>query len=89
MTPKKGKITNAHSRSPYRDKDQRKVNKASGRQAVSDFVPYTIRSSMLIHDQNRDFQVIIKLPNIEFSIPSKNFSFIKLLTRPEIGEYLE
>ncbi|TNV85014.1 hypothetical protein FGO68_gene6776 [Halteria grandinella] len=91
LTPKKSKIyQDSHSRSPYREKDVRKVQQAgkSGK-CQSDAFPETIRSSMLLHEQNRDFQVIMKFPCIEFSIHSKNFSFLKLLTRAEIQDYLD
>lgn len=44
---------------------------------------------MLIHHTKKDFQVLIKLPSIEYSILAKNFTFLKTLTRSEIREYLD
>lgn len=36
-----------------------------------------------------DLQIIIKPPSLEFSIPSKNFLFIKTLTREENEEFVQ
>ena len=56
---------------------------------LDDTVPDMIRSSMLIHHAKKDFQVLIKMPCIEYSILAKNFTFLKTLTRSEIREYLD
>ena len=44
---------------------------------------------MLIHQAKKDFQVLIKMPSIEYSILARNFTFLKTLTRSEIREYLD
>ena len=36
---------------------------------------------------NKDYKVIVTLPRIEYSIPSENFTFIKVLSLPEATEY--
>lgn len=44
---------------------------------------------MLIHEEDRDFQVLIKMPSIEYTIMAKNFTFLKTLTKTELEEYLD
>ena len=52
-------------------------------------MPEMIRTSMLINETKKDFQVIIRFPSIEYSIIAKNFTFLKTLTRSEVREYLD
>ena len=44
-------------------------------------LPDVIRSGIYRADQEKDFRVIIKTPQVEFSVLSKNFTFNKVLTR--------
>ncbi len=92
LTPKKTRNASNNTRqSPFKDKEIRKVEDLTNenKETASDLFPDTIRSSVLLHESNRDFSVIIKLPCIEYSILSKNFTFLKYLTRLELTEYLE
>jgi hypothetical protein len=56
---------------------------------LSDTLPDIIRTSMFNHDKNKEFSVLIKMPCIEYSILSKNFTFLKTLTVPELRDYLD
>jgi len=48
-----------------------------------------IITSLYVEATNIDYKVIIRLPSIEYSIPAKNFTFIKTLTVAEIAEFVE
>lgn len=43
---------------------------------------------MFIHEKNKDYKIVIKFPTIEYLIQSKQFVFIKTLSRSELSEYL-
>jgi|LauGreDrversion4_2_1035121.scaffolds.fasta_scaffold550582_1 hypothetical protein len=58
-------------------------------EVINDTLPEMIRTSMLINETKKDFQVIIQFPSIEYSIIAKNFTFLKTLTRSEVREYLD
>ena len=42
-------------------------------------LPEFIYSSVFIEHMNKDFRVSVKAPTLEYTIPSKHFSFIKIL----------
>lgn len=44
---------------------------------------------MYVQATNTDYKVVIRLPSIEYSIPAKNFTFIKTLTQAELCEFME
>lgn len=52
-------------------------------------MPDIIRSSIYKVKEGKDFRVVFKMPYLEFSVLSKNFTFIKVLTRAELQEYLD
>ena len=52
-------------------------------------LPEFIYSSVYIEHLNKDFRVSVKAPTIEYTIPSKPFSFIKILQLGDIKEFLD
>ena len=56
---------------------------------LDDTLPDIIRTSMFNHDKNKEFSVLIKMPCIEYSILSKNFTFLKTLTVSDLRDYLD
>ena len=46
-------------------------------------MPEEIITSLYMQQANSEFTIIIRSPCIEYSIPSKNFLFMKTLTREE------
>lgn len=48
-----------------------------------------IRSSIYRVEEGKDFRVVFKMPQLEFSVLSKNFTFIKVLTSAEVQEYID
>ena len=75
------------SKSPYKSEEVRKIDKEDGRN-ITDSLPELIRTSILIQDEGKDYKVIIKMPSIEYTVASKNFTFLKTLTRSETLEYV-
>ena len=55
---------------------------------LADILPEEIQTSLYIQQANADFQIIIRPPCLEYTIPSKNFMFIKTLTREENQEFI-
>jgi hypothetical protein len=68
-----------YSEKPSKQREEAKV----------DDMPDVIRSSLYRVEEGKDFRVVFKMPQLEFSVLSKNFTFIKVLTRSEVQEYLD
>jgi len=51
-------------------------------------MPNEIVTSLYMQQANSDFVIIIKPPSIEYAISSKNFVFMKTLTREENSELI-
>ena len=47
-----------------------------------------IHTSLYLQQLNTDFGIIIRPPCVEYSIPSRNFQFMKTLTREENNEFI-
>jgi len=48
-----------------------------------------IDTSLHLQSVNTDYRLVIRMPTIEYSIPSKNFSFIKTLSKYETQEFFD
>ncbi len=48
-----------------------------------------IHTSLHLQLTNTDYKLVIRFPSIEYCIPSKNFSFIKTLSKYETNEFFE
>jgi hypothetical protein len=46
-------------------------------------------TSLYLQQANADHQIVIRPPCVEYSIPSKNFVFMKTLTRDENNEFIQ
>mmetsp|Transcript_4009 Transcript_4009/g.4859 ORF Transcript_4009/g.4859 Transcript_4009/m.4859 type:complete len:169 (+) Transcript_4009:1065-1571(+) len=55
---------------------------------LEDQLPEEIVTSLYIQQAASDFTIVIRPPSIEYSIPSKNFLFIKTLTREENNDFI-
>ena len=55
---------------------------------LEDKLPDEIVTSLYIQQVGSDYTIVIRPPSIEYSIPSKNFQFIKTLTRDENADFL-
>ena len=56
---------------------------------LEDKLPEEILTSLYLQQANADHQIIIRPPCVEYSIPSKNFVFMKTLTREENNEFIQ
>ena len=55
---------------------------------LDDKLPEEIDSSLFIQSANSDFNIVIRPPCVEYSMPSRNFLFMKTLTREENNEFI-
>ena len=55
---------------------------------LEDKLPDEIVTSLYIQQVGSDYTIVIRPPSIEYSIPSKNFLFIKTLSRDENADFL-
>lgn len=76
------------SKSLRSDKTVREVVEEE-EEEVTDVLPEVLRTSLYIHETNKDLQVLIKMPCIEYSFETKSFTFVKTLTRSELQEYID
>jgi len=51
-------------------------------------LPEEISTSLFMQQVGSDFTLVIRPPSIEYSIPSKNFLFVKTLTREENNDFI-
>ena len=54
---------------------------------IEDVLPEEIVTSLFLQTNNTDYRIVIRPPCVEYSIPAKNFLFIKTLTRSEVSEF--
>ena len=54
---------------------------------LEDILPEEIHTSLFLQANNTDYRIIIRPPCVEYSIPAKNFLFMKTLTRSELQEF--
>ena len=54
---------------------------------VEDILPEEIHTSLFLQSNNTDYKIVIRPPSVEYSIPAKNFLFMKTLTRSEVNDY--
>lgn len=47
-----------------------------------------IHTTLFLQETNSDYKIVIHFPTIEYSIPSKNFTFIKTLSKGELAEFI-
>ena len=52
-------------------------------------MPEEIKTSLYVQTENSDFNIVIRPPVIEYTIPGKNFLFMKTLTREENHEFIQ
>ena len=51
-------------------------------------LPEEIVTSLYMQQVSADFTIVIRPPSLEYSIPSKNFLFVKTLTREENQDFI-
>ena len=51
-------------------------------------LPEEIVTSLYMQQVGADFTIVIRPPSLEYSIPSKNFLFVKTLTREENQDFI-
>ena len=61
---------------------------ASNLLPLDDKMPEEIQSSLFIQSANSDYSIVIRPPCVEYSMPSRNFLFMKTLTREENNEFI-
>ena len=59
----------------------------SVQEPVEDILPEEIHTSLFLQSNNTDYKIVIRPPSVEYSIPAKNFLFMKTLTRSEVNDY--
>lgn len=55
---------------------------------LEDKMPEEIITSLYMQQVGADFTIVIRPPSIEYSVPSKNFLFVKTLTREENNDFI-
>lgn len=48
-----------------------------------------VHTSLYLQSTNTDYKLVIRMPSVEYSIPAKNFSFIKTLSKYETADFFE
>ena len=55
---------------------------------LDDKLPEEIITSLYVQQVGGDYQIVIRPPSLEYSISSKNFLFVKTLTREENNDFI-
>jgi len=56
---------------------------------LTEVFPEEIQTSIYMSQTNTDYRVVLRMPSLEYQIPSSNFLFMKTFTRSEARKFFK